>query len=566
MHRLCLCAAFSLACVFAAPLVWAEQVVMPDELKTYFDDADTEVIAVDFFAHWCPPCAESMPEWQALVHEIKPPGLKVVMVDVGSDGEPCETLSWKPHHWVCDRDDVVSEQLPFEGIPQIYVWHRDGRLLYDGSDVFEAYTAYQASLLPTKPLEPETYQNAVQGPALHYPPMCYGVPKVGQAKLHDVVQIRRQRVMHGSSGWGFSMERYIGEVATITRFTGIDDEGCITVNLNIDDGDNRWRLRDLQPLYPAPQQSAAPESCGEDAHFGSVDERFPVLVQAHHPGTESTNWTASMDDYVGALAKVTEFGKADASGCLTVKLSVDGGQHWWRAIDLGPILTDSWRAQLEQEQEEHDECDDCSEDEPVSLFGAPQECPTDGAALDYGPIVVGAEVSLGTPRAIADEDEIDERLYDWVGSAARILELGGADEYGCPWVTVAVSDVTLEWRVRDLFPPDDVRETLEDLQDSAGEWADEVDEEERAPGIFRGVFLVVASEYNEELQPFEPGVLVTGARWKDSQGPLFRPAGTRADSSQFKPISGDELVFLNMKLTQRARSLAKLYATWYRAP
>lgn len=275
-----------------------------------------------------------------------------------------------------------------------------------------------------------------------------------------------------------------------------------------------------------------------------------------------------MDDYVGALAKVTAFGEADASGCLTVKLSVDGGQHWWRAIDLGPIFTESWRARLEQEEEEHEGCDNCfdDEDEPVAIFGAPQGCPADGADLDYGPIVVGAEVSLGTPRAVADEDQIDERLYDWVGSTARIAELGGADEHGCPWVTVVVSDVTLEWRVRDLYPPQEVLETLEDLQDSAGGWADKVDAEESVPATFRGVFLVVASEYNEELQSFEPGSLVTGARWKGSEGPLFRPVGSRVDSSQFKSVDGDGLVFLNMKPTPRARSLAKLYNTWYRAP
>jgi hypothetical protein len=80
----------------------------------------------------------------------------------------------------------------------------------------------------------------------------------------------------------------------------------------------------------------------------------------------------------------------------------------------------------------------------------PEECGMAEGAAQYGPVQVGAAVTLQRHRFVGVDDNWDPQMSRWVGRAARVVRLAGVDSAGCPGVRVDVDGGQWFWRARDL--------------------------------------------------------------------------------------------------------------------
>lgn len=103
--------------------------------KVALADLKGSVVVVDFWATWCGPCRESLPEIDQLYQELKGRGLKVFAVNEDeSVDEVKRTIEGMRLHLpvLLDKDHAVSERYAVEGIPTTVVVGADGTV----ADVF----------------------------------------------------------------------------------------------------------------------------------------------------------------------------------------------------------------------------------------------------------------------------------------------------------------------------------------------------------------------------------------------------------------------------------------------
>jgi hypothetical protein len=79
----------------------------------------------------------------------------------------------------------------------------------------------------------------------------------------------------------------------------------------------------------------------------------------------------------------------------------------------------------------------------------PQECGLETA--DYGPLLVGRRIILGSHRPVDGSSSWSDTMFSYVGQEAVITSLGGVDGVGCPVVYVDLDGGVYPWRIRDLF-------------------------------------------------------------------------------------------------------------------
>ena len=64
----------------------------------------------------------------------------------------------------------------------------------------------------------------------------------------SLVLLGRQRPVNGSDGWNAGMTPYVGRQARVTALVGADNSGCPVVQVDVDQGQYWWRVRDLLML------------------------------------------------------------------------------------------------------------------------------------------------------------------------------------------------------------------------------------------------------------------------------------------------------------------------------
>jgi thiol-disulfide isomerase/thioredoxin len=134
---------------FAAPLRAAPTelppLALPDlEGKTHDPkEWKGKVVVVDFWATWCTGCRETIPVLSRLHEKYGPQGL--VVAGVSTDKGPKEKVAkfvrkMKMNYQVLwDAEDTQSKVFGFAGLPSVYVFGRDGKLL----KAMPEYTAAQ---------------------------------------------------------------------------------------------------------------------------------------------------------------------------------------------------------------------------------------------------------------------------------------------------------------------------------------------------------------------------------------------------------------------------------------
>jgi peroxiredoxin len=100
-------------------------------------DLRGQVVLVNFWATWCPPCRSEMPDLNALYNEFKDKGFVVLAI---SDEEADKVKSFiADNHFtypvLLDPGRKVHEAYNVEGIPKSFVYDRDGKLMAQAIDM-----------------------------------------------------------------------------------------------------------------------------------------------------------------------------------------------------------------------------------------------------------------------------------------------------------------------------------------------------------------------------------------------------------------------------------------------
>jgi thiol-disulfide isomerase/thioredoxin len=96
-----------------------------------------QVVVVNFWATWCPPCRKEMPDLDALYREFQSKGLVILAL---SDEEPGVVGKYLGEHPVSypvllDPGDKVTNSFVVRGIPKSFVYDRSGRLVAESIDM-----------------------------------------------------------------------------------------------------------------------------------------------------------------------------------------------------------------------------------------------------------------------------------------------------------------------------------------------------------------------------------------------------------------------------------------------
>jgi hypothetical protein len=277
----------------------------------------------------------------------------------------------------------------------------------------------------------------------------------GAVTAGAVVVPQRHRYVGGDPNWDARQGRFLGRVARVVRLSGVDASGCPGVRLDVDDGRFFWRARDLSVGAERPRRELAasagelPEACGR-AIYGPLRVGSRVVLGQHRPIDGATNFTRSMRAYVGRPARIVELAGIDDHGCPGVRVDVDSGRFFWRVRDLR--LPEGRFAQgmaSAHGRAARDERPALAEADPQVA----QACGQTDANAQYGVVAVGSEVVIGRHRPVDGEDNWVEQMDPYVGRRARVMELVGVDDQGCPLLRVDVDQGDWYWRLRDVRLP-----------------------------------------------------------------------------------------------------------------
>jgi hypothetical protein len=298
--------------------------------------------------------------------------------------------------------------------------------------------------------------------------MTAATTSYGPLAVGSVVTLQRHRFVRGDANWQDSMDRFLGRAARVTRLSGLDDRGCPGVRVDVDGGQHFWRIRDvgigieMQPLPQARESlaSAFPQQCHQlegAAQFGGATVGASVVLGRHRAVDGDTNWSEEMQAFVGRTARITMQASVDSTGCPGVRVDIDQQQWFWRIRDL----TAAGLGGVASIDEPYEPSLGVTTDHgrptvaSTSIFGSggipgPQDCGLAEGSVVWGPISVGAQVTVGRHRDVNGDANWDAAMERYVGIAARIVELSGVDEQGCPVVRIDLDQRAFVWRVRDL--------------------------------------------------------------------------------------------------------------------
>ncbi len=108
---------------------------MLDGRRASLLDYRGQVVVLDFYATYCPPCRDEIPHLVALQKRLDPQGFKVVGLNVGGaedrDKVPDYVKSLGIQYQLGEPDEEMSNTFLSENdvIPQTFVFDRDGRLV-----------------------------------------------------------------------------------------------------------------------------------------------------------------------------------------------------------------------------------------------------------------------------------------------------------------------------------------------------------------------------------------------------------------------------------------------------
>jgi thiol-disulfide isomerase/thioredoxin len=119
-----------------------------------------QVVVLDFYATYCPPCRDEIPHLNALQRRFKNDGVNIIGLNVGGEADRLEVPKFVKELGIAyplgNPDEPLVQTLfsDNDAIPQTYVFDRRGRLVqrfvgYDTTMPAELETAIQTALATT---------------------------------------------------------------------------------------------------------------------------------------------------------------------------------------------------------------------------------------------------------------------------------------------------------------------------------------------------------------------------------------------------------------------------------
>jgi thiol-disulfide isomerase/thioredoxin len=95
-----------------------------------------KIVLVNFWATWCPPCRAEMPNLDAIYTHFQSQGLVVLSITDENAFKVSQFLSAANYHppVLIDANDAVHKLFHIEGIPQSFIFNREGKLVGVGID------------------------------------------------------------------------------------------------------------------------------------------------------------------------------------------------------------------------------------------------------------------------------------------------------------------------------------------------------------------------------------------------------------------------------------------------
>ncbi|HWS90756.1 MAG TPA: TlpA disulfide reductase family protein, partial [Pyrinomonadaceae bacterium] len=129
----------------------------PDGRRVRLEDLRGQVVVLDFWATYCPPCREEIPHLVRLQKQHGPKGLKVIGLNVGGEEDrpkvPEFVKLYGIQYQLADPDDETVRLFlsQDDSIPQTFVLDRQGRLVrhfvgYDSEVASELDAAVEQAL------------------------------------------------------------------------------------------------------------------------------------------------------------------------------------------------------------------------------------------------------------------------------------------------------------------------------------------------------------------------------------------------------------------------------------
>ncbi|MCP4995342.1 MAG: TlpA family protein disulfide reductase [Gammaproteobacteria bacterium] len=104
-----------------------------DGNKHRLSDHQGQVVIINFWATWCPPCRAEMPSMQRAWEQLDKEGVLMLSINVGEDGDTIFqfTASYPVEFpLLMDQDSKVINQWPVRGLPTTFVVAPKGRIIY----------------------------------------------------------------------------------------------------------------------------------------------------------------------------------------------------------------------------------------------------------------------------------------------------------------------------------------------------------------------------------------------------------------------------------------------------
>jgi thiol-disulfide isomerase/thioredoxin len=104
-----------------------------DDSLVSFERFKGQVVLIDFWASWCPPCKTSFPALDALAREFDHRGVQVLAVNVDERRRDADAfLNTHPHSMTVLFDAMGAAPLAFgvRGMPSSFVVDRSGTIRY----------------------------------------------------------------------------------------------------------------------------------------------------------------------------------------------------------------------------------------------------------------------------------------------------------------------------------------------------------------------------------------------------------------------------------------------------
>lgn len=113
------------------------------------EDYRGKVVLLDFWATWCPPCIEGLPEIKKAYAAYKDKGFEIIGISLDRTIEPLEDfIAEEDLDWVnvydADQDSSLADQFSVTSIPTLYLLNQEGEIVAmnpRGEGVLEAELA-----------------------------------------------------------------------------------------------------------------------------------------------------------------------------------------------------------------------------------------------------------------------------------------------------------------------------------------------------------------------------------------------------------------------------------------